>query len=309
MLTGVTVSCFVSSYLIVLGLELSRYIFRAPLRMILLIIMMLLGLTTHLLYLVDLGMSEFHNMGTQFVMGSWYDWSLLAAWILAFIYFIMLISRPDASFGSFLLPMVMALVAMAMFARNLPPFSRDATVSFWRLMHAGSLLISTVLVTLGFVVGMMFLIHANRLKQKRLRTARSFKLPSLEYLQSLNRICLYISTAFVAIGVAAGFIMNINKTGKVSWAESGIWLSMLLLAWLLATSGMAIWYRSAARGKQVAYLTLASFGFLVLVLSATLLSQHGEGSKPNAPPSAIRWRSESPLFGMATSPAIEEIAV
>ena len=57
-----------------------------------------------------------------------------------------------------------------------------------------------------------------------------------------------------------------------------VWSSGLLLLWLAAAMVFNVVYRPARQGRKVAYLTLASAGFLLLVLAVTRLA-------PTAPPS------------------------
>ena len=48
------------------------------------------------------------------------------------------------------------------------------------------------------------------------------------------------------------------------WNDPVIWSSGLLLIWLLAAASFSLFYRPARQGRKVAYLTVASFVFLVL---------------------------------------------
>ena len=75
-LNGISITCFAASYLVVFGLELSRLYFRAPIREILSLTMLVAGLFAHAVFI-------FLQTGADgLVMGSWSGWILAAAWIL-----------------------------------------------------------------------------------------------------------------------------------------------------------------------------------------------------------------------------------
>lgn len=274
MLTGITITCFSASYLIVLALELSRLFGRVPYRMLLLFVMLALGLFTHSLYLFNQGRQEIAELGTQSLLGSWHDWSLLIALGLVAFYSFLLIRRPDTSIGMFILPLVLALIGLSWIERDAQPFSRATTLGLWGIVHGVSLLAGTMLVTLGFAFGLMYLVHSYQLKHKN-RRPRRFRLPSLEYLQTLNRLCLLLSTILLALGVLSGIVLNLNSQGRVGWTEGGVLVSLLLFAWLVGATILDQLYQSSGPGRRVAYLTLVSFGFLVLALLAVVASPHG----------------------------------
>jgi hypothetical protein len=55
-----------------------------------------------------------------------------------------------------------------------------------------------------------------------------------------------------------------------------------MLLWLVAAEVFRWVYPAARRGRKVAYLTLASFGFLLIALASLMLMDtvHGNGSGP-----------------------------
>ena len=58
-LAKITITCFATSYLVVLGLEVSRLFFRLPVRMAILVGFAAAGLFTHVVYLVNIAQAEF----------------------------------------------------------------------------------------------------------------------------------------------------------------------------------------------------------------------------------------------------------
>ncbi|WP_417731748.1 cytochrome c biogenesis protein CcsA [Rosistilla oblonga] len=279
-LSQITVTCFVGSYIVALLLEITRGMFRLPGRMAGVIGFTAAGLYTHVAYLT---MSARQQMdGAQMgLLASWYDWTLLLALGVAICYAILLLRRPDSTLGYFLLPLVLSLIGLAGVLRNSAPFSRDEATGFWLNMHAGSMLLVTVAVLLGFVAGVVYLVHSYRLKHKRLSSA-GMRLPSLEWLQTVNRVCLLTSTCLMAVGLFAGIAMHLNRSGEIVWTNRGIALSCVLFAWLVIATLFEALYKPARRGRKIAYLTLASFGFLVLAMAGLFTSNHGASGEPPA---------------------------
>ena len=146
-------------------------------------------------------------------------------------------------------------------------------------MHGIALLIGTLAVMVGFVAGLMYLMQAWRLKHK-LPPAGGLRLPSLEWLEKVNGRVIILSALMVGIGFVAGMILNVidrGGTGELPWTDPVIWSSGLMLAWLVAAAIFNGVYRPARRGRKVAYLTVASFGFLVLALATLLLVNTAHG--------------------------------
>jgi hypothetical protein len=60
------------------------------------------------------------------------------------------------------------------------------------------------------------------------------------------------------------------------WRDPLVVSSSAMLAWLAAAALFNLTYRAARQGRKVAYLTVASFLFLALVLGTLLVeAQHG----------------------------------
>ena len=127
---------------------------------------------------------------------------------------------------------------------------------------------------LGFVAGVVYLVQSHRLKHKKLSSA-GLRLPSLEWLQTVNRICLLGSMLLMSVGLFSGMAMHLNRSGLIVWTDRGILLSCILFLWLVIASLFESLYKPARRGRKIAYLTLASFGFLVVAMVGLFTSNHG----------------------------------
>lgn len=272
-LNGITATCFVGSYVVAMLLELSRSLLVVPGRAVLTIGFTIAGLFAQAVYLIVRAVGQ-NSSADAGLLAGWYDWALLVAWGLAACFLVLYVRRPDTSVGLFLLPPVLLLVALASLTRSWAPFSRTEAVGLWRSIHGLAMMVGTAAVLMGFIAGLMYLTQAYRLKNKQ-AGGRRLRLPTLERLQAMNRHCLIVSTIAVAIGLLAGVIMNINQWGSVAWNEGGVILSLVLLLWLMAATAVEFYYPPARQGRKIVYLTLASFGFLVLALYGVLSSEHG----------------------------------
>ena len=276
MFHGITITCFAASYAVVLALEASRLFFRLPVRMALILGCTAAGLFAHTLYLWSLAHDELRTAGAT-PLSSWYDWCLMAAWILALAYLGLTARRPQNSVGLFLLPLVLGLIGVAYLFRDMPGFAPATAAGSWRLVHGVALLVGTVGVLLGAATGVMYLIQSYRLKQK-LPPRQGLRLPSLEWLQRFNKRSLLISACFMAAGLLSGIVLNsINRghdNGTVEWTDLGVLSSGVLFLWLTFAVLLETFYKPARQGRKVALLTLASFVFLLLALGFVLLGEH-----------------------------------
>ena len=283
MLSNITITCFAASYAVALVLELVRTRIRNTPLAVAAIGFLIAGLFAHSMHLWNLAKFELGIDSAQGVIFSnWHDWCLLAAWVLA-LACLGLSLRKAPLIGIFMLPPVLLLVGLAYLQIDSPEFERTDAIRWWGMGHGVALLIGTVSVTIGFVAGAMFLLQAYRLKHK-IPPSKTFKLPSLEWLQRLNEETLLISSFFLVLGLLAGIVLNVIQHAQdevtVAWSEPTVWSSALLLLWLAAALLFNWLYKPARRGRKVAYLTMASFGFLAIVLCLVLFSQHA--SEDNA---------------------------
>jgi ABC-type transport system involved in cytochrome c biogenesis permease subunit len=273
MLSNVSIVCFASSYLVALVLEISRLFFRLPIRIIVSVGFTVAGLFAQTVYLV---LRAYPDTRLSPPLSSWYDWLLLIAWCVVLAYLFMVFRRPQAASGIFMLPLVLALIALATLFRNEEPFPRGQALQVWGMIHGTALLLGAVVVMLGFVAGVMYLVQSFRLKRK-LPPRQGLKLPSLEWLQAANKRSLLISSYLLAAGLLAGLVLNLVKGQQgMPWTDPVVWTSGILLVWLVAVLLFESLYKPAQQGRKVAYLTLASFMFLGLVLGMVLIgpSQH-----------------------------------
>jgi ABC-type uncharacterized transport system permease subunit len=275
MLSGVQVICFASSYAIALALELSRLMFRSTIRGILLLIFAGAGLLAHSAYLYYRAVQP-----GGIPLSSSQDWLLLAAWVLVVIYLYLLCARFKTPFGLVLLPLALALIGAAYWLADPHPYAREPASTIWGVIHSGSLLLATVAVLLGFAAGVTYLSQRWRLKHKR-PSLGGLRLPSLEWLDRANSHATTLSVIMLGVGIVSGVILNSIRhsaqTDRLPWSDPVVLSTAVMFVWLLVAVVVAHLYKPIWRGRKVAYLTVASFVFLVIVLAMLLFlnARHG----------------------------------
>ncbi len=270
----ISLSCFAFSYAIAMILEISRLFFRAPIRFLIIIGITIAGIFAHTIYLWLKFQKDFSG-GTP--MASWYDWCLMVSLAVAITYAIIAIKKNENSVGIFFLPLVLLLILIAMLIKNRDAFTPSEATNVWAITHGVSLLLGTSAMIIAFVAGVMYLVHAFRLK-KKMPPRVGFRLPSLEWLEQCNRLSLFYATGLIAAGLVSGAIMNVLQNSEnsagIPWTNSVIVSSGALLLWLFGVTIFEALYKPARQGQKIAYLTLASFVFLVMVLGFALMAEH-----------------------------------
>ncbi len=203
----------------------------------------------------------------------------MAAWVLVVFYLFVIAYHPRTAVGLFLLPLALGLIGVASLAAGENPVPREAGSRVWGVVHGGSILLGTAAVLIGFASGMMYLHQSRRLKLKR--PPRSLRLPSLEWLEKTNRRTLTLALMMVGLGILSGVVLNAANraagTGSLPWDDPVVLSTELMFAWLLLSTGVGMAYRPSRPWRSVAYHTVVSFVFLVIVLAMVLsgLTRHG----------------------------------
>lgn len=284
-LNKITITCFAASYLVALGLEVSRVFFKATYRRPLLIGFAIAGLFAHTVYLFAQGLLDVNAHGIW--LSNWTAWCFAAAWLLASAYLWVSMRKLDSVVGIFLLPVVFALVIAGVALQNTTAFSISEAKTGWNMIHGFSLLIGTVSVALGFVFGVVYLVQANRLKQKKPQS-ELFRLPSLEWLQLCCERSLLCSLVLLALGFVSGIAINLIQEGEgngnqaiaVAWTDPVVWSSAILFSWLLMIVVFNAIYHPVKQGRKVAYLVVSCFLFLIFELSIVWIAGHAEKNHP-----------------------------
>ena len=280
MLSGISTICFAASYAVALTLEISRLLFRSGVRGAVMLGFAGAGLVAQTAFLYYRAVNE---AGAP--LSSERDWYLVAAWALVAVYLHLAVMRPKVPFGLFLLPLALGLIGAATYLAETRPLARESASQVWGAIHGISIVLATVAVLLGFVAGLMYLSQARRLKNKRPPIGQ-LRLPSLEWLSRANSRAIIVSVSMLGLGILSGMVLNLvniqSKADRLPWSDPVIASTWLMFFWLLAAVLVSLLHAPGRRGRKVAYLTLASFVFLAIMLAAGLLtdSRHwGRGTE------------------------------
>jgi len=276
-LTGVSVTCFLFSYLSVFVIELSRLFFRFPARQFLVLLGMVAGLLAHTVFLAN----EFFGPQAERAVGNWFQWVALGAWGLAITCTYLMARNREGNIGIFLIPMILMLIGLASILRGSQPFADPTAVSLWGRIHAVSLLLGTMFICQGCAFGVMYLLQSVRLKSKR-NSGKGFRLPALEFLRTMNRLNLYASAAALGVGMLSGILLNLGRRGQVEWLSSGVLVSVALFLWVFIAAVLERSSKGSLGGRRSAYLSIANFVFLAVVLVVVLLASHGQSTHPDS---------------------------
>src|SRR4051812_11139368 len=237
------------------------------------------------------------------------DWLLWAAWLLALIYFAVVFYLPRTPTGIVLLPIVLGLLLASNWASTVPLASEQSLYA-WGALHGILLLAGTVAVCIGFLAGLMYLVQSYSLKHAR-SPVNGLRLPSLEWLERVNSRTLAISTVLIALGFITGIVMSVvihrGESAYVLWADPVVISLAAMLVWLIAAEAFRLIYPAARQGRKVAYLTLASFGFLVIAIGSFTMLDNVHGSNRRQAPSAQHRATANPQSAIRGSTELAEL--
>lgn len=274
MLTGVTLTCFLFSYLTVWFIELFRFIRPFRYRHSVAVFGMLAGLLAHSIFLGNQLLTE----SSTRMLNSWFQWIVLGAWGMAVVCTILIVRNPERSIGLFLIPMILALIGLASAMKDSQPFAAQTAIDLWGQVHGVSLLLGTMFICQGLAFGVMYLLQSFRLKSKK-RSGRLFQLPALEFLRSMNRLNLFVSVIALGVGLLSGVFLNLSRQGRVDWLSSGVLVSFALFIWVAVAAILEYSSKGSLGGRRSAYLSIANFVFLSVVLLLVFWASHGQADQ------------------------------
>lgn len=293
----VSVVCFLASYALAFALELTRLLRRSlPGRWVTLGVTAA-GLVAQTMFLL-LRVQQTHLPP---LLSSMQDWLLVLAWLMVLVHlFVSLIDRELAT-GFVVWPLVLGLIVASQFV-SATAGTAAAAHRNWTMLHVALLVFGIAGVAVGFVVSLLYLWQHRRLKHPH-GNWRGLALPSLERLARLNRWSLLVSVPLLTFGMLIGVGLTLSRRPELdvhaAWTDPVVLVSGV--CWLLMT-GVFVWLLAGQRpqGRQVAWLTLWSCGFLLLttvgaqVLAASIELPAVHGAKvPVAPPLGDQGNAEA----------------
>jgi ABC-type transport system involved in cytochrome c biogenesis permease subunit len=276
-LQNVTHACFGLSYLLALLFELARLKWPRPAFRYAGLVFGAAGLVAHSAFLVV------HHPTPADPYGA----LLAVAWVLAVFYLYGTLHHPKQAWAVFVLPVVLALVGLALAVEPGTPADAPTWLAgdhLWGAVHGVLLLLAAVGVSVGFLASVMYLVQAARLRAKVNPLSR-FKLLSLERLEEMNRRAVNWAFPLLTLGLLLGAVLlkqyhepldnwlSVKVVGTV-----GLWLVFLVLVYLR--------YATHVPGRRLALLTMVAFGLMLVVLVSAhpfALASGGGQSPPESP--------------------------
>jgi len=282
MFSRINIVCFAASYGIALALDLTRLLFRSRARGAVTLAFVGAGLFAQTVFLFHHAIRSIALNGS--LLAAREDWFFWAAWVLVVTYLYVSYRYPNVPFGLFILPLTLGLIGVGRSVAEEGPFTRVPASEMLGMVHGVSILLAVVSVLVGFVAGLMYLGQARRLKH-RTPPPTGLRLPSLEWLRQANRRALLTAAAMLAVGIVSGFALRVLGEPGVAkplpWTDPAVLATVILFLWLLLSIGIAVIYRPAREGRKVAYFTVVSLVFVVMVIALAMSmlvgTEHGGG--------------------------------
>lgn len=277
-----TVFCFLASYVVAFGLELTRLLGRSRLNRAVMVGFGIAGFVAHTFYLINRG----QQAHLPPLLASTHDWMLVLAWVVVLFYLFLTLLQRDLAIGVFALPVVIALILSTYFM-NLETntlLGIERARRSWGILHASLLVFGMVGVFVGFVSGMMYLVQHRRLKTGH-RQTEGLKMPPLEKLAQANRWSVIIAFLLLSLGFATGIYIGVSKIARDAarwYADPAIILSGVFWVLLAVLFGWLVRHHRPA-GKQVAWLTIYACGTLLLTIVGLLIVTGGFHNAPAQP--------------------------
>ena len=264
-MANVSVFCFLASYSAAFIFELLRLLGRSSINRLVMLGCGMAGFVAHTVYLfVRSG-----KVGLPPLLSSTQDWVLVLAWLAVLLYLFVSTLDGTLAIGLFLLPLVLALIISAYFVS---PTTNLFVTEFnpWVMLHASLLVIGIASVLAGFTLSMMYLYQHRRLKQKQI-LHDGLALPSLAKLARWNWWAVMISVLLLSLGMASGVGLSfVPREGPILATFYDPVVIINGLVWMVMV-GFAVWLSKSnrSRSKQVAWLTVLAFGFLLVTVIGT----------------------------------------
>lgn len=246
----ISVLCFGASYAICFAAELARFAWPGRVVRWVATAAAVAGLAAQTLFLAHRGATE-----GRVPIVNHFDSLIFVSWLSALMYLYLLLRDRRFSAGPFLLPVTLGLIGFASTLTDRDARRTDLAANVLGTAHGLLQLVGALSVLIAAVFATMYLV---KLRQLRHGTAVGrVRLPSLERLDRLHSLALYVAWPTLTTGVGLGFLM-----GGLSLVDPKV--VSTVVAWGILTVLAHYRQRPEHRGRRVALFTLAA-GLAVLV--------------------------------------------
>lgn len=251
----ISVTCFAASYSISLLTELARAFW--PYRWMRWIATgaAFAGIFAQTLYLAHRTV-----LGSGLPISTQFESLISVSWLISLVYLYLILRDRRIAAGLFILPMSLGLVLFAATVSERGFRTPDPQFRIIAIAHGMMLLLGTVMVVWALVIALMYLVKVRQLKSGR--AVAGVRLPSLERLDRVNTLAVWMAWAFLTIGFALGLALQ-STSLALRWYDLKVLTTWA--GWLLFTVLAHYRYHPEYRGRKVAILTVIAC--MVVLLS------------------------------------------
>ena len=188
------------------------------------------------------------------------------AWGLVLVFLVVVLKRGLQVLGAFILPLAFLSLVSATLAPaevgNISPVFKTVWV------HVTLSILGTIGFAIAFVAGLMYLMQERLLKSKQFNVLY-YKLPPLDFLDSLNQRSILFGFPLLTLGILTGAVSAQLTIGSyLSWNPEQVWALITWVFYFVVLMGRVTvgW-----RAKRAAYLTIVGFAGVVLTFVGILL--------------------------------------
>ncbi|TBV81473.1 MAG: c-type cytochrome biogenesis protein CcsB [Desulfobulbaceae bacterium] len=185
------------------------------------------------------------------------------AWSLAVAYLAFRWRYQVKNFAAFVLPLILALVLVALSVPGQVVDLAPAMRSWWMQLHGVLALLANAFFALAFCGGIMYLLQEREIKRKRMGFF-SARLPSLEALDNLNQHCLTIGFPLLTLGIISGALWGRQAWGDFwQWNPKEVWS---LITWLIYAAMIHQRFTVGWRRRRAAIMAIVGFCAVLFTL-------------------------------------------
>ena len=192
---------------------------------------------------------------------------------IVLVFLIMEFRFKIAALGSFMLPLVIVLMAPALILSGEIKELNPVLKSGWLGVHTSLTVLGDSAFAFAFIVSIMYLIQERQLKAKHLG-AIFHRLPSLDIMDTLGYKALTIGWPLFTLGMLSGSIWANSAWGTYwSWDPKETWSLITWVVYLALLHLRTIGWR----GRKMAFLSIIGFFFVLVsffVVSRLPIGKH-----------------------------------
>ena len=188
------------------------------------------------------------------------------SWGLVLVFLVVGLKRGLQVLGAFILP----LAFLSLVSATLAPVEAGAIAPVFQTVwvHVTLSILGTIGFAIAFVAGLMYLMQERLLKSKQFNVL-NFKLPPLDFLDTLNQRSILFGFPLLTLGILTGAVSAQLTIGTyLSWNPEQVWA---LITWVFYFAVLMGRVTVGWRAKRAAYLTIVGFAGVILTFIGILM--------------------------------------